>query len=267
MRAMREIWKNIQRCLAEDFILRYMHQNPDYDDRLNRHEFNVFSQSGEDGIIEEIFNKIGTTNKFFVEIGAGNGDISNTAYLLTRGWEGYWIEADKANFKRIMHMYANVIGQALMVKHTRVNAEDVETRFREAEIPISFDLLSIDIDGNDYWIWKAIEKYRSRVVVIEYNALYPPNVSWVMRYNPSHVHDGSKYHGASLKVLEELGREKDYQLVGCNFAGLNAFFVSSQIQFNRSRKNAAEYYYEPQRKWLINEVRGRRDFADFFEQE
>lgn len=266
MNESKETLEKIQQCLSDDYLMRHLHYNSDYDDRLNRFEFDVYSQAGEDGIIEEIFRRIGTTNKFFVEIGVGNGDISNTAYLLTQGWSGLWLEMSKTNFKHIMNMYKCVIGHGLVAKHAEATAENVERLFGEGDVPVEFDLLSIDVDGNDYWVWKAIENYKPRVVVIEYNALYPPGVRWVMRYAPGRVHDGSAYFGASLKSLEELGREKGYRLVACNFAGVNAFFVREEakgfFEFYDTR-----YFYEPQRKWLIDEVRGRRDFADFFGKE
>lgn len=261
---MKDALRKIQRCLASDYIIRYLHQNSDYDNKLNRDEFDVYSQAGEDGIIEEIFKRIGTTNRFFVEIGAGNGDISNTAYFLTQGWSGLWVEMEKANFKRIMNMYRCVIGRELVAKHAEATAENVEGLLADANAPTEFDLLSIDIDGNDYWIWKAIENYRPRVVVIECNALYPPGIRWVMRYSPGHKHDSSNYHGASLEALAALGLEKGYQLVACNFAGVNAFFVREEVK-DFFEAYDTRYFYEPQRKWLINEVHGRRDFADFLE--
>ena len=260
----KEILRKIQQCLASDYIARHLYQNPDYDDKLNRYEFDVYSQSGEDGIIKEIFRRIGTENEFFIEIGAGDGDVSNTAYLLTQGWSGLWVEMSKTNFKRITDMYKCVVGHALAVKHVEVTAENAERLLADADAPTDLDLLSIDIDGNDYWVWKAIENYRPRVVVIEYNALYPPSVRWAMRYSPGQKHDNSKYHGASLKALVELGLEKGYQLVGCNFAGVNAFFVREETKGFFASYDAC-YFYEPQRKWLINEVHGRQDFADFFE--
>jgi len=94
-------------------------------------------------------------------------------------------------------------------------------------------MLSIDIDGNDYWVWEAITCIDPRVVVIEYNAKFPPPLEWIMPYNPDHIWDGSDLHGASLKALEKLGIRLGYQLVGTNMNGRNAFFVKSGLAKDR----------------------------------
>jgi hypothetical protein len=91
------------------------------------------------------------------------------------------------------------------------------------------DLLSIDIDGNDYWVWKAINVISPRVVVIEYNAKFPPDYEWIMKYNEKHIWQGDDEHGASLKSLELLGKIKGYQLVATNITGTNAFFIKEEL--------------------------------------
>jgi hypothetical protein len=91
------------------------------------------------------------------------------------------------------------------------------------------DLLSVDIDGNDYWIWEKITCIKPRVVVIEYNAKFPPPCEWVMDYDPNHIWDESDKHGASLKSLELLGNRLGYSLVGTNMNGVNAFFVRKDL--------------------------------------
>jgi hypothetical protein len=218
---------NIAHILVDDYINRYLYENPKYQhpQKLNRYEYQVYSQSGEDGIIEEIFNRIGVADQRLVEIGAGDGLENNTAFLLLKNWTGYWIEGSLEHIKRIQQTYSTLLTRrALQVKHAWVTAENIEELLRGANFPREFDLLSIDVDGNDYWIWKAIENHSPRVVVIEYNALYPPNVKWVRKYEPGARWDGTSYFGASLKSLEILGTEKGYRLVGCNFTGINAFF-------------------------------------------
>jgi hypothetical protein len=115
------------------------------------------------------------------------------------------------------------------------------------------DLLSIDIDGNDYWIWEAIGAVRPRVVIIEYNAAYPPPVAFVAEYKADRVWDGGNYHSASLASLEALGRAKGYALVGCNLSGANAFFVredeltGSDGQPRFAAPFTAANHYEPPR--------------------
>lgn len=109
-------------------------------------------------------------------------------------------------------------------------------------------MLSIDIDGNDWHVWKSISVIKPRVVVIEYNGKFPPECDWVMPYDPSHLWDLSDRHGASLSALEKLGNEKGYQLVGTNMTGSNAFFVQKELAGDRFALPAtAENLYNPQR--------------------
>jgi hypothetical protein len=110
------------------------------------------------------------------------------------------------------------------------------------------DLLSIDVDGNDYWIWEAIRSVDPRVVVIEYNATWFPPLAFTIRYQENFRWDGTNYFGASLKALELLGRRKGYCLVGCNFSGVNAFFVRDDLCKRRFREPfTAENHFEPPR--------------------
>jgi hypothetical protein len=112
-----------------------------------------------------------------------------------------------------------------LVKRETIRADNVNELFARYEVPESFDLLSIDIDGNDYWVWKAIRGFRARVVVIEYNALFGLEVSKVMPYDPNHVWDKTGYHGASLAAMRKLGMQLGYSLVFTNVYGANTFFV------------------------------------------
>lgn len=110
------------------------------------------------------------------------------------------------------------------------------------------DLLSIDIDGNDYHIWEAVSAVQPRVVIIEYNAKFPPECDWVMPYDAGYVWDSSDRQGATLKAMERLGRKKGYQLVGTNMTGANAFFVQNTLTENKFPTPAtAENLYNPPR--------------------
>jgi hypothetical protein len=149
-----------------------------------------------------------------VEFGAWDGlHFSNTANLrLHHGWSGLLMEgSDRAD------------GQ--LVRRERVTAENVNALFDRYGVPQRFDLLSIDIDGNDYWVWKAISGHCARVAVIEYNAHFALETAKTMPYDPAHEWDKTGYHGASLAALRKLGRELGYSLVYTNAYGANAFFV------------------------------------------
>lgn len=250
----------------ENYITKYMHENPKYQNpkRLNRFEYQVYSQNGEDGIITEIFKRIGTTNRFFVEFGASEL-MNNTTYLLLKDWTGAWIETSPNIVKRIKAKHSSLIkNKKLLVKNATIAAENVEMLFKELDIPKEFDLMSIDIDGNDYWVWKAIENYYPRAVVIEYNAKFRQEVKWVMKYNPNHRWRGTCYQGASLKSLETLGLKKGYKLIGCDFNGVNSFFVREDLVKDKFLEPyTAESHYEPPRHFLQREIGRPRDLGDF----
>ncbi|NCR26373.1 MAG: hypothetical protein GPJ20_05295 [Microcystis aeruginosa BS13-10] len=252
----------------DNYLLENLHKNPKYDNpkKLNRYEFKVFSQAGEDGIISEIFNRIGTTNKFFVEFGVGNGLENNSAYLLVKGWQGYWIEGSDRFCQSIRQSFEDLIAnQQLTLKNTFITGENIEDLFRKGNVPTELDLLSIDIDGNDYWVWQAITNYRPRVVILEYNAIYPPESSWVMQYNPSHQWKYNSHMGSSLKALEKLGHQKGYKLVACSFSGVNAFFVREDLLADHfCSPFSAENHYEPARYFLCSQKAGHpRAFGKF----
>lgn len=257
----------LRSMMIDQYIQANLHDNPRYRDtkRLNRHEYQVYSQNGEDGIIETIFDRIGTTNRVFVEIGVQDGLETNSTWQLLKGWHGYWLEGNPESVAAINDKFSGPIGkQQLKVQQGFITAENVEVILQENGVPKEFDMLSIDIDGNDYWVWKAIEKFNPRVVVIEYNALFRSNVRWVMKYNPSHVWDGTSYFNSSLKSLELLGESKGYCLVGCNFHGINAFFVRRDlVADNFCVPFTAENHYEPIRYHLLKKSGFSRNFGDF----
>lgn len=214
---------------------------------LELYGFKVYSQNDEDGIIEEIFNRIGTKNKLFIKFGVQNGLESNGHYLLHKGWRGLWIEGSEKYFDEIFARFFPVIriGQLGCI-NAFITKDNINDLILSAEVKGEIDLLSIDIDGNDYYVWEAINVVRPRVVVIEYNAKFPPNHEWKMAYNEKHVWDGSDCQGASLKALELLGRKLGYRLVGMNLNGVNAFFVRNELAGDKFiDPPTAEILYNP----------------------
>ena len=133
---------------------------------------------------------------------------------------------------------------------TFITAENIEELFGRAKVPEEMDLLSIDIDRNDYYVWEKITHYRPRVVIVEYNSVVPPTMSWVVPYDPK-AYGWAKFgnlqhNGASLKALEELGAKKGYSLVGCDLCGVNAFFVRNDLLGDHFAKPyTAENHHEP----------------------
>lgn len=214
---------------------------------LTFHGFTAFSQADEDGILQEIFNRIGVTNRQFFEFGCGDGLENNSTYLLFTGWTGLWMDGGEENLRTVENQFGDYLKSGrLKAKRAFITCDNIDELIRQAAVDPEPDLLSIDIDGNDYWVWKAMTSIRPRVVVIEYNATFRPPHKIVQRYNPKHQWDGTNYFGASLKAIEELGREKGYVLVGCSYAGVNAFLVREDLVGDRFEAPfTAERHYRP----------------------
>lgn len=138
-----------------------------------------------------------------------------------------------------------VAGQLSLIESC-INKDNINSLIQSV-FSNEIDLLSIDIDGNDYYIWQAINVISPCVVCIGYNSKFVPPVKWTIEYNPKHIWDGSDYHGASLAALAELGVQKGYQLVGCNLNGVNSFFVRKDLLDNKFliSDNLMDYYQPP----------------------
>jgi hypothetical protein len=217
--------------------------------RLLRYGFKTYSQSDEDGIIQEIFKRIGTSNRIFVEFGVESGVECNSVKLLVEDWRGLWLEGSATRIEQIQKNFQAFLDERkLGVSEAFVAAENINALLEQGGVTGEIDFLSIDIDSNDYWVWKAITVIKPRVVVIEYNATLRPPLSLVIPYDPARRWDGSNYFGASLEALVRLGSSKGYRIVGCNFSGANAFFVRDDIAGNHFLDPAmAEEHYEPPR--------------------
>ena len=228
--------------------------------RLVRHGHKVFSQSDEDGILAEIFKRVGTTNRTFIEFGVETGVECNTLWLLMQGWSGLWIDGGAKNCRQIQKTHVHLTrGGQLRVENTFITKDNINDMLaRHFPAPRNeIDLLSIDIDFNDYWVWQAIVDVKPRVVAIEYNASWPPPATITVPYAPQGRWNGTSYFGASLGALAKLGEDKGYSLVGCCLAGTNAFFVRDDLLKNKFHKpGSAEDHYEPPRYFLAHQPSG-----------
>lgn len=194
---------------------------------LTRHELRVFSQNGEDGVLVEIFNRIGVTGRYFVEFGAQEGTEGNAiVWADVFGWSGLLIEADDLCFAHLREKYA---GGPVQVRQALVTADVIDDLFREAGVPAEPDLLSIDIDGNDLYVWDALTVARPRVVVVEYNAGIPAGRPLAQPHDPDRVWDGSGAFGANLAALDVIAARKGYRLAHTDLAGVNAFYVRDEL--------------------------------------
>jgi hypothetical protein len=224
-------------------------ENERYRDPQRLHLFagSVNSQNGEDGMIQEILRRIGSLKQEFLEIGVGDGIENNTAFLLSLGWSGSWIDGDGRYTANIPKGH----GARLNTHVGFVTAENVEQVLSDMEVSPDIDLMSLDVDQNTFHIWQAIESIKPRVVVVEYNATIPPGVEWQAAYDADKCWDRTINYGASLTSFEELGRGKGYSLVGCDFHGANAFFVLDALVSELFCKPfTASNHYEPPRYYL-----------------
>jgi len=222
--------------------------------RLTRYGHKVFSQNDEDGIIAEIFNRIGIHRRLFVEFGVESGIECNSLWLLMQGWSGLWIEGNNKCYNNILSTHSHWIKSGnLLVENQFITAENINEIISSAYKECEIDLLSIDVDYNDYCIWSAIDIVSPRIVVIEYNATWAPPVSITVPYSPSSIWDGTNYFGASISALTKLGKCKGYELVGCCLAGVNAFFVRNDLIGSKFlNPGSAEEHYEPARYFLAS---------------
>lgn len=183
---------------------------------LNAFNRTYYSQNGEDGILEFIFDRIGITkNGNFLEVGAGDGEECNSRRLLDFEWKGFQIDA---GYK-----------EKGIRKKEFVTAENIENLIVKYQVPKDLDFLSIDVDGNDYWVWKSIKSINPKIVCIEYNSIIPQDKPMVQKYNPENKWDGTDQFGANLLALINLGKQKGYICLGTDGMGINTFFARKDI--------------------------------------
>lgn len=246
--------------LTERLTLEDQRSNPNK--RILSKAHQCCSQNGEDGMIQEIFNRIGDQSQLFLEIGVGNGMENNSAYLLAKGWSGFWIDGNPEMLTAVNYWnsrYPECL-KGCQSFITKANASEVVASLG---VPPEIDLLSIDVDQNTYYIWEALAHFRPRVSVIEYNANITPGVEWKVEYEDLRQWDGSINFGASLKALENLGRRLGYSLVGCNITGVNAFFVRNDLVGDHFEPPfTAENHFEPPRYSLGFRGGHRLSFLD-----
>ncbi len=219
---------------------------------LSEAEFKVFSQWGEDGIIQYLISRIPIPNKMFIEFGVEDYRESNTRFLLVNNnWSGLVMDGSAQNVEQIrsMPLYWR---HDLNAKCAFITAENINFLIRESGIHGDIGLLSIDIDGNDYWVWKAIseEIISPRIVIVEYNSLLGKEravtIPYAADFQRSKAHFSNLYYGASLKAFCQLAEEKGYQFVGSNSTGSNAFFVRSDVIGNLPVWDSENGYVESQ---------------------
>lgn len=193
---------------------------------MKEYEKRVTSQQGEDGIIEHIFSKIGTTNKVAVEFGVAAtsngtqpGGESNSLNLLNQGWNVYWFDSGSVPNPPMNCVFTQAF----------LTPENICNYFEQAGVPKSFDLLSVDVDGNDYHLREKLKDYDPRVVIMEYNGSYDGATEYIMPHDDNYRWRGDTLFGASLKSLTSQANRLGYDLVYCDQRGVNAFYIRKDL--------------------------------------
>ncbi|WP_445636398.1 Methyltransferase FkbM domain-containing protein [Nostoc sp. DSM 114161] len=198
--------------------------------------FHNYSQTDEDGFLLYIFSLIGTTNKKVIEICCGDGIECNAANLIiNHGWQGILVDGDIEQLKigrKIYSFLKTTSNNPPQLVHAWVTSENVNELILNNGFNGEIDLLSLDLDGIDYWLWESINCIKPRVVVLEYNTYWGGEKSVSVPYDPkftAKIINGAYYCGASLRAFVNLGKKLGYRLVGCNTKKFNAFFVSEDV--------------------------------------
>lgn len=200
---------------------------------IHANEMKVYSQWGEDGIIQFLVNRVTISQKIFIEFGIGNYSECNTKFLLkNNNWSGLVIDGSSQNIQSLqadpLYWQYNIRAECSFITKDNINQI-----IRKHNITGDIGILSVDIDGNDYWVWEAIDCIEPRIIICEYNSLFGPDKNVTTIYDPNFViteaHFSGLYWGASIGAFDYLARQKGYSLVGSNTAGNNIFFVRNDL--------------------------------------
>jgi len=239
-------------------------------DKIDFSEFKVYSQWGEDGIIQFILKFIPIKNKLFIEFGVEDYTESNTRFLLkNNSWSGLVLDGNKNYIDYIINDTNVYWAHNLKAQNIFITKDNINEVINSNGIPEDIGLLSIDIDGNDYWIWDSITTVKPRIVISEFNALFGPKEKVSIPYESNFVrtekHFSNIYYGCSLAALEYLALKKGYSLVATNTAGNNAFFVRNDLVSGFKILNAADAYKGVHFREAKNEI-GVLTYINIYEQ-
>lgn len=238
IKKIKNIIQEIKRSKQDNFEVRFLMgsmlaKNSHHAKSIKEAEFKVFSQFGDDGIIQFLISKVSIDTDKFVEFGVESYEEANTRFLLMHNnWQGLIIDGSPENVAYIKN--DSIYWQYdLTAVSSFITAENINQLLQENGFSGEIGILSIDIDGNDYWVWQAITVCDPAIVIIEYNSLFGSERSITIPYKPDFyrmdAHYSGLYFGASLQALCYLGKIKGYSLIGCNKAGNNAYFVKDNL--------------------------------------
>ena len=234
--------------------------------QIHESEYRVYSQWGEDGIVQHLLRHVPIKKKIFVEFGVENYTESNTRFLaINNNWSGLVMDGSLENINYIkkdtIYWSCN-----LKAEHAFITKQNINGLITDNGINGDIGVLSIDIDGNDYWVWEAIDCITPRIVICEYNSLFGGEAKVTIPYKADftrkNAHFSIVYYGASIGALEELSMRKGYSLVGSNMAGNNLFFVRNDLVEDLKIYSPEEAYHQAQFREDHSES-GELTFDDF----
>jgi hypothetical protein len=222
-----------------------------YPAALTTRRFRIASQNEEDGITCALLQELGAPIGRFVEIGAGRNG-GNSGFLASElNFEGLMVDQNAKALERLE------FGNGVHITDTWVTAENINELITEHGLAGEIDLFSLDIDGNDYWVWKAMTACNPRIVILEYNSLFGADRSVTIPYDPKFAvtldapHRHAYYYGASIQALTKLGKEKGYRLVALEPRGVNVFFLREDLAPHIPACDPAAVYLQNRRDRLL----------------
>lgn len=226
-------------------------------DSLSEVEFKVFSQFGDDGIVQWLVNVLELPNKTFVEFGVANYRESNTRFLMmNNNWSGLVMDGSESNVAQIINS-EYFWKYELLAKAAFIDTDNINDLLAVPLLGKEIGILHVDLDGNDYWIWKKINVISPIVVILEYNSVFGIDRSITVPYDKAFdrtkAHYSGLYWGASLRAMCQLSADKGYSFIGCNSAGNNAYFVRKDKLNDSVQESSLENGY------VLSRFRDSRD--------
>ena len=229
---------------------------------INRYESSLHSQNGEDGIIRYIFSVIGFESRYFVEFGFGAHQCNSLRLLLHESFEGLLMDGSEEQCCIFNLSCKKMQLNSVLAVNAFIDVTNLQKLIAQNNVPDEIDFLSIDVDGNDYWLWEILDCINPRVVCIEYNSGIGPDYSWSTPYSADFerfsAHPSGFFAGASLKALESLGQRKGYRLVACDSTGTNAFFIRKDISAKKIITLSSKEAFYPHLNWLSRGITERQ---------
>ncbi len=259
LRRSEEIKINQGRILAELYRQRGGTNVQDY-------EFQVFSQWGEDGILQYLVREVPLANRTFIEFGVEDFAESNCRFLMMKdNWQGLVLDSSERNIAAIRDSYY-FWKYDLQAVQAFVTAENIDALLAAAGFDADLGVLSVDIDGMDFWVLQAVRCVRPRILITEYNALFGPDrivtVPYQADFERLRRHPSGLFYGASLGAMTALAISRGYDLVGTNSNGTNAFFVRSDVRPAGLPALTVQEAFTPCRVREMRDAAGRLTYAD-----